>query len=82
MLIDRNLACLSSERPHQAAYGNRCRDPQSNIRWSVVSLVEELGGKIKGPKGLGTLKEEQQCQLSWTLGAPRDWTTKQRVSMH
>jgi hypothetical protein len=37
-------------RLHPAANGRRCRDPQSNIRWSLESLTEELA------EGLGDLK--------------------------
>jgi hypothetical protein len=36
-----NLSKLSSERLHPAVDGNRCRDPQPNIRWSLGNLVEE-----------------------------------------
>jgi hypothetical protein len=43
MLADRSLAELSPEKLHPAADGNRCRDPEPNIRWSLERLVEELG---------------------------------------
>ena len=43
MLAERNLAQLSLERLHPVTDGNRCRDPQPNIRQSSWSLVEELG---------------------------------------
>jgi len=33
------------------------------------------GRRIVDPKGIGTLQEDQQSQLTWTLGALRDGTT-------
>jgi hypothetical protein len=50
----------SSERLPPTADGNRFRDPQPNIRWSLWSLVEESGGRIEGPKKIGTPQEDQQ----------------------
>jgi hypothetical protein len=43
---------LSSERLHPTVDGNRCKDPQSNIRWSSGSLVEKLGEGLKDRKGI------------------------------
>jgi hypothetical protein len=31
-----------------------------------------IGGRIATPKGIGTPQEDQQNQLTWTLGAFRD----------
>jgi hypothetical protein len=39
----RNLATSSSERLQQATDGNRCRDPQLDIRWSCLNQEEEKG---------------------------------------
>ena len=47
---------------------NRCRDPQSNIRQSSESLVEELGKGLRNLDGIGTPQEDQWCPLTWTLG--------------
>jgi hypothetical protein len=33
---------------HQAADGNRYRDPQPNIEWSTESLMEELEEGLRG----------------------------------
>jgi hypothetical protein len=35
VLADRNLAKLSPEMLHLSSDGNRCRDPQPNIRQSL-----------------------------------------------
>jgi hypothetical protein len=50
------------------ANGNRCRYPQSNVRWSPESFVEELGVGLKDMKRTGSPKEGQQSLLAWTLG--------------
>jgi hypothetical protein len=44
MLADRSLAQLSFERLHPAVDGNRCRDPQPNIRQSSRESCVEEGG--------------------------------------
>jgi hypothetical protein len=49
MCWDRNLA-QSSQRLHPANDGNRCRDPQPNIRWSLGNPSEE-GVRFVGAKG-------------------------------
>lgn len=66
MATDRNLAQLSPERPHPAADGGRCRDPQPNIRLSLGSLAEELGIKVSKSEGSKRLLED--CQQSWDRG--------------
>ena len=38
---------ISLERLHLAEDGNRCRDPQSNIRQGLGSLVKEWGIKLR-----------------------------------
>ena len=77
---DRILASLSSERLHPAEDGNRCRDPQPNIRW-CSSLVEELREGLRDLKRTGTPQEDQQSQLTWTLrGSQR--LNHQPKSMH
>jgi hypothetical protein len=30
--------------------------------------MEELGEGLRDPKRTGTLQEDQQCQLTWTIG--------------
>jgi hypothetical protein len=54
MLADRNLAWLSFERFHPAADSDRCRDPQANIEWSLVTLMEELGEGDRNAIGRST----------------------------
>jgi hypothetical protein len=60
---------MSSERLHPAADGNRCRNPQTNIRQkSSGSLVEEL------EEGLREL-EESRTPLSCPLSTSKNDTT-------
>jgi len=40
-----------------------------------------VGIRIGGLKGIGTAQENQQSQLTWTFGAPRNWTTNQITYM-
>ena len=42
------------------------RDPQSNIGRTFGSVMVELGG-LGDQEGIGTPKEDQQGQLTWTL---------------
>ena len=63
MLADRNLAQLSPARLHPAAKGDKCRDPQPNIRWCRRTVVAE-----RGPEGSRTPQEDQQSQLAWAHG--------------
>jgi hypothetical protein len=44
------------------------RDPQPNIRWSSESLVEELVEGLRDLKEIGTPQEDQQSQLTYSLG--------------
>jgi hypothetical protein len=60
MFADRSLAWLSSERLYPAADSNRCRHLQPNSGWSLETLMEESGGRIGVPKGIGTPQEDQQ----------------------
>jgi hypothetical protein len=43
------------------------------------TLIEELGGRLRALKGVGTPQGDQQSQLTWTLRALRSWTTNQRA---
>ena len=72
MFADRSLAWLSSERLHPAADSDRYRHPQPNSGWSLGTLMEELGEGLGDLEGLGTPQEDQQNQLTWTLGLLRD----------
>jgi hypothetical protein len=49
-----------SERLHPADDGNRCRNPQSRIKQSSRSLVEELGEGLRVLEGIGTPQEDEQ----------------------
>ena len=40
----------------------------ANIRWSSKSLVENLGEQLRNLEQIGTPQEDQQSQLTWTLG--------------
>ena len=42
---------------------------QSNIRLSSGSLVEGLGEELRNLEGIETPQEDQQGQVTWTLGA-------------
>jgi hypothetical protein len=54
MFADMNLALFSSEKLQSKVNGKRSRNPQPNIRWSLESLMEELGEKMRDPKKTGT----------------------------
>jgi len=71
MLADRSLAWLSSERLHPASDSDRCRHPQPNSGWSSGTLMEEQEEGLWALKGMGTPQEEQQSQLTWSLGTLR-----------
>jgi hypothetical protein len=60
---------LSSERLHPATDGNRCRDPESNILWSLGNLAEEVEEGLLETKGSRTPQENLQNQLAWVHGA-------------
>jgi hypothetical protein len=46
---------------------NRCRYSQLNIGWPLVSLVEELQGRIENSEGERN-STERPTKLVWTLG--------------
>jgi hypothetical protein len=81
MLADRNLASLSSERLYPEANGKRCKDSYPNIRWSSGSHMEELREGLRNPKRKGILQEDQQSQLTWTLGSSQR-TNHQPKNIH
>ena len=60
MLAERSLALLCSERLQLAADGNRYRNPQSNIKWSYGSLVEETGIELNKQERSSTPQEDTQ----------------------
>jgi hypothetical protein len=62
-----DISMLSSERFHTAADLNRCRHPQTNSKWSLGNLMKEEE-RLQAQRGIGTPQEDQQCQLTWTLG--------------
>jgi hypothetical protein len=64
MPADRNLSKLFPERLHPAD-SEGCRDPYANIGWRLGTLMEEL----RTPKGIRIPWEDQQNQLTWTLGS-------------
>ena len=48
---------MSSERLHPATDGNRCRDPQPNIRWRQENPIER--GRIAEARGVKNTKRTQ-----------------------
>ena len=72
MFTDRTMKWLSSERPHPAADSDICRHPLPNTGWSLGTLKKELVEGLMTLKGIGTLQEDQQSQLTWTLETLRD----------
>jgi hypothetical protein len=52
---------MFSERLHQAASGNRHRDPELNIRWNSGEPCVRIEGKLGGvQKEIGTLQGDQR----------------------
>jgi hypothetical protein len=49
--------------------GKRCRDQQQNLRWSLGSLKEELWEGLRDTKRTGSPEEDQQGQVTSTLGS-------------
>jgi hypothetical protein len=45
---------MSSQRLHPAAEGNRCRDPQPNIKQGLGNPAEEGEERLKDPEGSRT----------------------------
>ena len=65
MLEDRNLAWLSSERFH-SAWLRQMQIPTDNHWAEVKNSYGRVGGRLKALKGIETLREDQQNQLTWT----------------
>jgi hypothetical protein len=65
MFTDRGLAYLSLERLYPAANGNRCRNPQPNIRVSSGILVEGLETGLQVLEVSRTPHEDLKSQLTW-----------------
>ena len=59
----------------------RDAEMQPNIRWSLGSLIKELGKGLRDPKRTGTPQEDQQSKLTWTLGGSQRMN-HQPKSMH
>jgi hypothetical protein len=60
-----NCPCRASGTTDPEADWNRCRDPQSNIGWSLGSLVKELG---EGQDRTSTRRPmDQQTCIPWRL---------------
>ena len=81
MLADRSLAQLLPERFYLAADGNRCRDPQTNIRQSLAGLVAESGEGLKELEGSRTQQRDLWSQLTWAHGVSQR-LNHQPKSMH
>lgn len=63
VFADRSLAQLSFERLHPALTETDAETQSQTINIAI----EELGEGLKSSKGIGTLQEDQESQLTWTL---------------
>jgi hypothetical protein len=84
MVTDKSLAQLSSERLHPAVGGNKCRDPQPNIRQRAQREEWQgwSGGKgMREPERSRTPQENLQNQLTWAHGGSQR-LSHQPKSMH
>lgn len=54
--IQTSLAWVFPGRLPQQVYGNRCGDPQSNVRWCSRSLVEDRGTGLSELGGQDTTR--------------------------
>lgn len=59
--------CLRGVNKLLAEMGKK--DPQSNIGWSSGTLMQVLGKGFRALMEVGTPQEEQQSQLTWTIGS-------------
>jgi hypothetical protein len=57
MLECKSPEYLFSKRLHPTINGNKCGDPQPNIRQWSVSCVDELGIELREAEGSRTLQE-------------------------
>jgi hypothetical protein len=69
MLADRRLVSLSSERLHPAADSDGYKHPQPNSNEAWGLSWKNRRENFRFQKGIGTPQEDQQSQLTWTLGA-------------
>jgi hypothetical protein len=51
--------------------GNRCKDPQPNIKQSSGKLVKEWEIELSKPERSRTPQEDLQSQLTWAQGLGR-----------
>lgn len=79
MLADRTISYLLSERLHPVGDGNKCRDPQANIRSNYRSLLEEW--EIELSKMEGSRHHKKTCTINklGSIWVHRDSTTNQRT---
>ena len=52
------------EHIQRGKHGTEVEDPYGRV-----------GGRIDITEGMSTPQKDQQCQLNWMLGAPRDWAS-------
>ena len=60
MLADRGLEILSSEKLHPAADSKGSKHTLPNSEWNLGTLMEQLGERVRGQKGIGILQEDQE----------------------
>ena len=68
MLVDRSLAWLSSKRPNPPTDSDRSIYPQPNSVLELEDSYGKIGERIAAQSEIGTPQEDQQNQLTWTLG--------------
>ena len=61
------------ERLHAAVDADRCRNSLPNSAQSLGTLMEEQEEGWQALNGMGTLQEDEQNQLTWTLRASLVW---------
>ena len=88
-----NLAQLCPERFHPATDGNRCRDPQPNIKQTSGSLVEEWGIQMSKLEGAKDTQGPTESLSPWRLkktelpakkhaGAPCTFVADVQLGLH
>lgn len=64
MLADGSVAKRSVEKLFPVADSNTCSYTKKDFIQNLHSFVEELGEGLRDPEQIGTLQEDEQCQLT------------------
>jgi hypothetical protein len=81
VLADKSLIWLSPERLCQSLTNTEEEAHSQPLDRAQGSSMEELEKELKELRGFVASWREQQCQQARPPGAPKDWTTNQRVHM-